>query len=453
MDTIKQVFFDEDYEYQLLKLIIGTSNERGERDYRYGKKSVKLIERKYFSNTFIGDLFSLIEAHYSKYMSIPSYKDLKAMIGMDESISKEKKEFLVDTLKKVSRVKIENVKFVENSLFEYITRQNVLDFCFTKIKSIKSGEEKLADMGDFMASVRELQRKLYFDEHLVELVPDAPFDFKADGERVDLGWGKYFDDLIDFRKGRVAVGVVPTSVGKTTSSIVAAKENFLKGRKVLLVYFEDYPSDLMKKVYAGIGAYHIRDISNDLERKFPKINKKIKEGYESGGRFAMIKKKQGETTPQEIREACDAFIAQHGGLDFLIIDYLDCLRSSQTNKRYSSVYEEQGDVVIDVLNLASDLEYNVACLTFIQAGRTGLDKAIVSMAEAGGSISRVFKAFVVFTFSKTPSQKRNSVANVFLEKNRGGEAGILFKDVEFCNSSVSIKIDEKNIEAVDDLMA
>lgn len=75
------------------------------------------------------------------------------------------------------------------------------------------------------------------------------------------------------------------------------------------------------------------------------------------------------------------------------------------------------------------------------------------MEQGGGSIKRAFKAHQVFTIAKTLSQKSNFTATISIEKNREGSAGIIFKNVKFDNSNVTIEIDETNVEAAAEFLS
>lgn len=460
-ETIKN-FFDEEYEYQIINCIVGTVkthesvDNSGEkvskklRDTRYGESIIGLLDEAYFSTSFLKTIVGSIKKYYSKYRRIPSYKEIKAYCNLNITSSIEKKQ-IHEELLKIASVEIEDRRFIEDSHKDFFAQQAILSFCYNAIDNIKQGKG-LNNVDAMQSALREFQKKMYYDDRPLELIPDQKFEFDDKAAKISLGWGEYFDKEFNFKQGRLALGIVPTGVGKTTSAVVTAVHNFMKGKKVLMVFFEDYYEDLMKKIYAKLSGMQISTVVQNHETAFELVNPSVKEGYEGGGRLVMIKKNQTNTTTNDIRLVIDNFIAQHGEIDLLVLDYLDCLKSP-FDKKYKDEYAEQGDVIIDVITMISDLEYFIPCLTYIQSGRAGLNAAIVEMEQGGGSIKRAFKAHQVFTIAKTLSQKSNFTATISIEKNREGSAGIIFKNVKFDNSNVTIEIDETNVEAAAEFLS
>lgn len=458
--TIKN-FFDEEYEYQILNCIVGSSKVKKEekngkiieirsRDARYGESIMGLLGEEYFSTVFLKKIVKIIKSHYGKYRTVPTYREIKAHVQLEVKSSIEKEQ-IIDELIRIANVKIEDRRFVEDAHKRFFTQQAILDFCYNTIDGIKKGKD-IQNVDSMMASLRDFQRKMYHDDRPLEIIPDQQYNFDDKAEKIELGWGEYFDQEFNFKQGRLALGIVPTGVGKTTSAVVTAVHNFLQGKKVLMVFFEDYYEDLVKKIYAKLSGVGISTVVDNVDTSFKIINPKIKDGYDNGGRLVLIKKNQTTTTTNDLRLVIDNFIAQHGQLDLLVLDYLDCLKSP-LDKNYKDEYAEQADVIIDVITLVSDLEYFIPCLTYIQSGRAGINKAIVGMEEGGGSVKRAFKAHQVFTISKTVTQKSNFKATIKIDKNREGNAGVIFKDVVFDNSKVTIEIDETNIETMEAFMS
>jgi replicative DNA helicase len=299
-----------------------------------------------------------------------------------------------------------------------------------------------------MGELKHLKSKIFQTSRPVELTLDTSMVFDKEGYYVPMGWGDDFDKTFNFRQGSLAVGIVPTGVGKTTSTIVTACHNFLQGRNVLVIFFEDDYSDLFKKIYSKLSGVKISDLKSNFDMVKDIAQSSIIRGQEKGGHLVMLKMSQSKTTTNDIRNVLDYFMATYGNLDLLVLDYLDCVKSSFNKKYNDDNYEEQGDVIVDIMEMVSDLEYFIPCLTYIQSNRGGLNAALVSAGNASGSIKRIFKAPQVFTISRTIGQKSKFKANVLIEKNRKGESGIFFRDVEFDNARVSINISNSHIEEV-----
>ena len=122
MSTTIKKYFDEEYEYQILKCVIGDvvedSNGKKLRDTRYGESIIGLLDPKYFSTSFLKKIVDLIKHHYSLYRTIPSYREIKAQAQLKLSSSIEK-EALVDELIRIANLEIkpfETLKIILSKL-------------------------------------------------------------------------------------------------------------------------------------------------------------------------------------------------------------------------------------------------------------------------------------------------------------------------------------------------
>lgn len=449
VSTIKKKFLNESYEHALLQCVIGTVSQDGVRDTRYGQSIIGLLDSEFFSNQYRKDIVKKIKEYYETYREIPSYNEIKAFIALDNHAPVQMAIY-VDELKAIAKEKIENRKFIEDAHVRFFTQQAVLKFCYATIDNIKDGKTD-NDIGELKSQLNELEKKLYHQDRPVEILPDVEYNIHDKSQRASLGWGEYFDNKIKFKQGRMALGIVPTGVGKTTLSAITAVHNFLQGKKVLLVFFEDYYEDVVKKIYAKLSSQSLdvvelnSDAAEGKQSKiFGMVNPHIKMAHKNGGSLTLIKKDQTKTSVNDLRQTVDRFLSKHGHLDFLILDYLDCLNGPE-GKYFKDMYQEQAHVIIDVLTMISDMEYYVPCLSFVQTNRSGLNKALVELENTGGSIDRLKKAQLLFTVSKTLEQKSAGTATFAVWKNRDGEAGIVFDDCILDNGKVHASITESNV--------
>jgi len=451
---IKDVFLDLSYEFKLIKLIIGVKTENANGDInidsRFGRKVIEMLDDRFFSSSFSKHAIRIIRAYHDKYRNIPKYSEIlleSQMLPLSSTEKNELKKFLIDT---VFNQKIDNYPFLEDKFNNFLIQQTILNFCQKTEEKIVSGDTSYETIDQLMSELRVLHKKMQQMSRPVELTEDISFLKENEGYFVPLGWGDDFDKTVNFRQGSMFLNIVPTGVGKTTSAVVTAVHNFLLGKNVLLLFFEDDYSDIFKKIYAKLSGFHMGDFKNNFDIITDEGISQIKTAREGGGNLVLLKLSQIHTNTNHIRNHIDYFISTYGSLDLLVLDYLDCIKSP-SNRKYDSKYEEQDDVMIDVLEMGSDLEYFIPILTYIQSGRAGLNKAIIDASNSGGSLGRALKSPQLATISKTASQKSAGTANILIEKNRKGMSGIFYRDVEFDNGRVHINITTAHIEEIQDL--
>lgn len=442
-ETISNKFLGEDFEFQLINMVIGEFHDDGARDIRFGEEIMGLLDEKYFSSLFTKRIVNIIKKYYQQYRGIPTYREIYAENNLYTNDEIEKKE-IKKLLLKISEQKINNKKWIKENVTSFLTQQEILYYCYETINRVKKGDEEVRNLDSLMYNMREFQRKLLQTYRPVVLEPDKPYKFDNKAYYVPLGWGDYFDKKFNFKQGRLALGIIPTGVGKTTTATITAVHNFLRGKVVALVLFEDYYEDIMKKIYAKLSGLGINTVIKNNQIAFELSNEQIKKGYSQGGRLILIKLNQTTATTNDIRNVCDNIIAEYGTLYLLIVDYLDCLNSPK-NIKYNTKAEEQTDVIIDMITLISDIEYYIPCLTYIQVNRAGLNELIVNIENVGGSVARLFKAQQIFTLSKHN--------NLEIPKNREGEAGIIYREIEFDNEKMYINITESNIDSKEEFVS
>lgn len=444
INTLKDKFLDEDFEYSLIKQIIGVIHEDGTRDTRFGQKIMGFVNSEYFSSRFTRIIIDNICEYHKKYKKVPSYKELSSIIHGGQYTDIEKAE-VKKMLSKISKIKTEfSPDFVEANANEFFKEQSLLSYAYSIISQVTSGKGPSLDT--FISNTRELKRKLYQEERPYEITEDDySYIDKDDGYFVPLGWGDDLDTMVNFRQGSMLLCLAPTGVGKTTAAAVTAVKNFLDGKKVLLVFFEDDYADVYKKIIARLSGMKINDLKNNKGAVISITKNRIKNSREKGGKIVMIKKSAINTTTDDFENIVENFKAEHGTLDLAILDYIDCLKSS-SGKKYSESYQEEYDVIMEVLDMASDLNHFIPILTFTQAGRGAVNQMFVDESQTGGSYGKMKKAPQILSFSKQTHDKAEGTGNISILKNRKGQSGFLYKGGTFDNERVIINFSKEHIE-------
>ncbi len=437
-------FLDEDFEFSLIKCIIGDIGPDNTRDIRYGNSIINYLSSDYFSSKYTKIIVDTIIAYHKIYKKIPSYKEIDFQVNSDNKTSDIDKNQINQILLKISKYKGEyDSKFVKNEATKFFQQQAILAFAYGVIDDVMHGKGDGFDV--FLNNARNLKRKLFQEEKPFEIT-ETNYDYldQEDGYYVPLGWGDDLDQMINFRQGSMLMTLAPTGVGKTTAAAVTAVKNFLDGRKVLVIFFEDDYADVYKKIMARLSGIKINDLKNNKQAVISLTEDKIKKAREKGN-LTILKKSALHTKTNDLEDIIDNYIAEHGRLDLVILDYIDCVKSS-SGKTYKDQYMEEYDVVMEVLDMISDLNYFIPLLTFTQTGRGAINKIFIDESDTGGTYGKMKKAPQIVSIGKTPDDKVNGTGNISILKNRKGDAGYTFKGGTYDNARVIIHFTKQHIE-------
>lgn len=440
----KRQFLDEDFEFSLIKCIIGDIGPDNSRDTRYGNSIINYLTSDYFSSKYTKIIVDTIIAYHKIYKKIPSYKEIDFQVNSNNNTSDIDKGQINQILLKISKYKGEyDSKFVKNEATNFFRQQAMLAFAYGVIDDVMQGKGDGFD--NFLNNARNFKRKLFQEEKPFEIT-ETNYDYldQEDGYYVPLGWGDDLDQMINFRQGSMLMTLAPTGVGKTTAAAVTAVKNFLDGRKVLVIFFEDDYADVYKKIMARLSGIKINDLKNNKQAVISLTEDKIKRAREKGN-LTILKKSALHTKTNDLEDIIDNYIAEHGRLDLVILDYIDCVKSS-SGKTYKDQYIEEYDVVMEVLDMISDLNYFIPLLTFTQTGRGAINKIFIDESDTGGTYGKMKKAPQIVSIGKTPDDKVNGTGNISILKNRKGDAGYTFKGGTYDNARVIIHFTKQHIE-------
>ena len=77
----------------------------------------------------------------------------------------------------------------------------------------------------------------------------------------------------------------------------------------------------------------------------------------------------------------------------------------------------------------------------VQGTRDSVSAELVTMDKAGGSFQKIQIAHIVMTIARTIEDIEENLATIAILKNRAGEAGKVFNNVEFNNGTCRISTD------------
>lgn len=249
--------------------------------------------------------------------------------------------------------------------------------------------------------------------------------------------------------GREEVGlfVAPQGYGKTTMSTLLAHNAALAGYKVLQVYFEDKPDDLVRKHYAkltGIKCDALRGLSNtQMKGLAQKTNDNAGEKRKAlRDNLVMKRMDDGDTTVEDIEEQIRRYINDGFKPDMMTIDYFSSLKHSTNPSK--NEYSAQARCMRKIKNLA--YKYNMAIWVMQQTNRTAVSKDgdDESMGNIQGSYEATQPCSVWLTLKRTPEQKANCRATIVFNKTRHSQPKANLENILFDNSRLDIRMDDQS---------
>ena len=126
--------------------------------------------------------------------------------------------------------------------------------------------------------------------------------------------------------------------------------------------------------------------------------------------------------------------------DLVIVDYFECLKCKGDIS--DDKWEKEGKTMRKFEAMAGEL--NIAMWIPVQGTKDSLNAEIVTMDKAGGSFKKIQIAHIVMSIARTVEDIKENRATIAILKNRAGQAGAIFDNVEFNNGTCIIKTDNVN---------
>ena len=305
--------------------------------------------------------------------------------------------------------------------------KRIYNLCASKLQKDGYTPESIENAIDLLRSIEKKTQAKYDSPYsMYKIVMNEGLD-----ERVTTGIPQLDKQMNGgLAKGTTGILVAGTGVGKTTlmsymSTMIAAS-----GFKVLYLYFEDKPSDMMRKVYAtmtGLNTNAFHNNNPEVEPAFARAFsncpefKNVLNGQEN---LRYLKLVNAETTVEEIKTQVRSLMKRDDWTpDVIMIDYMSCIQSSSDkrlaiDKEYQTL--ERAMKKID----AFASEENIAIWVAQQTNRSGAkgesDDSPESNVQGSYRLLQTASAILYLERNKDYGDDMNR-ANLRLRKCRGGE--------------------------------
>jgi hypothetical protein len=221
------------------------------------------------------------------------------------------------------------------------------------------------------------------------------------------------------------------------------------GFKVLQIVFEDRIKQIQRKHLGRITGIEAKDLSKpeNIDRvretieNFPDKDK-LQEN------LRIVKFPSGEKTARQIERFIKKLINSGFKPDLTIIDYFECLEH-ETDRSTTNEFSQEGKTMRRFEAMAGELD--MAIWIPSQGTKDSINLELVTMDKIGGSVKKAQIAHIILSIARTVDDIANNKATIAILKNRAGQSGKVFNNVDFNNCTCQISTD--SVDEFDTLFA
>lgn len=377
------------------------------------------IDKSYFENKLLGDIFVIYSKFFDKYKAFPSES---RMISMLQALNYKKDEDLncARSIYQKDTFKAGELDALEDDIKLFVKNNKIKNAVFKAIKLIKTGEYPLIE-----TNIREA---IAWNSEVDLGMEIGVEGVKARYAKIDDYYSSYIrspwsrlNEYIGggFFKKQLALVASSSSVGKSIFlDQVAAHAWLYQNKNVVLFTFE--MSDLVKSLridsyLTGLEIKDIRANQDDVFRFYettgPKKNKLIVKEYPTSG--ASVADFRTYLYHLELYKGIKV-----EDIDAVITDYSDIMKSEKDYR--GNKYLEDKDINEGLRGFAQN--YDVAGISATQFGRSAAECTLDELNEAklADSFWKMRSADVMVALWNTPELREAGEIWFKLIKNRNG---------------------------------
>jgi KaiC/GvpD/RAD55 family RecA-like ATPase len=444
--------FGVNYELKFLNLIIGTSTKKADgfdRDCRYGKEYVNILEPTYFDHKYTKVIVEIIKKFYKEFNSnIPYYNTIREQYRFEAAYFQSKYkdvnyEGLNTFLTDVQYALIEDPISIKKQGGDFLKTRKLREIG-TKIINIADnnlldGYEKAKRMlRDEQVVFRDFDSDVEVTEHNIIQLTQKRLGTVATRIKIldkDLNGG--------WRRKKPTLFFAGSNVGKTTISTVFASNALRGGENVVYISGEDDINDLSVKLLSHWTGFEINQISKNeavAERAFKDSFGAVKKEFNNHFRLKHLKPK--ERNIDFVLSYLEMLYYDEGiKIDFVVIDYLDTLIQG------ADKWKQQMDILFKVEALAVEMDF---APLIIHQGKAAInDKRKLTREDMRGDTALFDSLFLVLYATKDSTQKGTKKGNFGILKSKYGDADLYYDDILLDNRFVKLDIPQESVTIKD----
>lgn len=430
-------FLGEDYQYRLVHEFM--------EDREFFKDLCDIIDQNMFTDTFLKLYVGTMRDYYKKQQVVPGYDMMKISLFTKAHSEIERKQF-EEVVNKICNMSSEGAVYTKELADKFFKQQNMIKVANEILKIAGDGN---TDNYDKCVDLLTHALNQGISEDLGHGVFDDENETLSDDYRIVIptGIGKV-DETLEGGIGKGELGCIigSSSFGKTSLTTAMASyaatyrcpQNNNNGFKVLQIVFEDRIKQIQRKHMGRITNVEAKDLSKpeNIDRV-----RAILDSYEDRdllqSNLRIVRLPSGEKTADDIKRLIIKLTNNGFRPDMVIVDYFECLLCKGASS--DDKWEKEGKTMRKFESMAMDL--NIAIWIPVQGTKDSLNVEIVTMDKAGGSFKKIQISHIVMSIARTVEDIEASLATIAILKNRAGQAGKVFSNVEFNNGTCRISTD------------
>ena len=219
------------------------------------------------------------------------------------------------------------------------------------------------------------------------------------------------------------------------------------GHKVLQIVFEDRIKQIQRKHIGRITGIEAKDLSKpDMIDIVKQTIDEFPQKEELNKNLRIVKFPSGEKTARDIKRYIQKLTNSGFKPDLVIVDYFECLMH-ESNRDSTNEFEKEGRTMRIFEAMVGELD--IAMWIPSQGTKDSINLELVTMDKIGGSVKKAQIAHVIMSIARTVDDIANNKATIAILKNRAGNSGKIFNNVEFNNGTCRISTD--NVDEMDSL--
>jgi replicative DNA helicase len=410
---------------------------------KFGKSfQEKLVQSMFYDRSFfdqMSDVFDpyFLEVKYLRlfYERLANYRQkfekhpsVEIMASIIKTEMEEESEVLQKQVKDyfariVATSQVEDEEYVKVTALDFCKKQKLKEAIMKSVGLLKTSSF------DQISEVINQAMKLGLDnDHGYDYIADFEERFlKRSRNPQTTGW-KIVDDITKGGLGRGELGVViaPTGAGKSMALVHLGAQVIKEGKNVVYYTLELQDTVVASRFDSCITSVKLQDLHSFKDLIYDQVK-------ELEGKLIVKEYPTKSANVNKLKQHLEKLRRSGFEPDLICVDYGDLLQpiSSYKEKRIEleTIYE-------DLRGMAQEFECPV--WTASQTNRSGLNAEVVTMESISEAFNKCFVADLIFTLSRTITDKNNNTGRIFVAKNRNGPDGIVYPI--FMDTS-NIKID------------
>ena len=410
---------------------------------KFGKSfQEKLVQSMFYDRSFFDQMSDVFDPYFlevkylrlfyerladyrQKFEKHPSTEIMASIIKTEmeeqsEVLQKQVKDYFARI---VTTSQVEDEEYVKVTALDFCKKQKLKEAIMKSVGLLKTSSF------DQISEVINQAMKLGLDN-------DHGYDYLADFEErflkrsrnpMTTGW-KIVDDITKGGLGRGELGVViaPTGAGKSMALVHLGAQAVKEGKNVVYYTLELLDTVVANRFDSCITGVKLQDLHSFKDLIYDQVK-------ELEGKLIVKEYPTKSANVNKLKQHLEKLRRSGFEPDLICVDYGDLLQpiSSYKEKRIEleTIYE-------DLRGMAQEFECPV--WTASQTNRSGLNAEVVTMESISEAFNKCFVADLIFTLSRTITDKNNNTGRIFVAKNRNGPDGIVYP-IFMDTSNVGIK--------------